>query len=308
MGESLTITAPATSANLGPGFDALALALDLENEVRVVRRPGPLAVRVVGEGAGELAEDETNLVCVALATGLGSLDGLGLECRNRIPLGRGLGSSAAAVCAGLVAANALGRLRWSPDELLARATAIEGHADNAAACLEGAIVAVMPGPRALRLAVPEGLGFVTVVPAQRVSTEDARRALPADVPVADAAFTLSRGIGLALALSEGRLDDLPDLLHDRIHEPYRGPLVPGLDALRALADGGECLGATISGSGPSVLLWARAAAAGSVAARAREALAAAGVTGEVRVARVAPGGVRARWGEAPRARLAAAPG
>src|SRR5437773_938684 len=100
--EALRVSAPATSANLGPGFDALAVALDLANEVTVVRRPGPLAVRVVGEGADELPEDEGSLVCRALALGLGSLEGLEVECRNRIPLGRGLGSSAAAVCAGLV--------------------------------------------------------------------------------------------------------------------------------------------------------------------------------------------------------------
>ena len=117
--ESLTVSAPATSANLGPGFDCLAVALDLGNAVVVQRRPGPLEVTVTGEGAGELAEDASNLFCRALASGLGSLDGLGVECRNRIPLGRGLGSSAAAVCAGLVAANALGGLRWTPDDLLA---------------------------------------------------------------------------------------------------------------------------------------------------------------------------------------------
>ena len=156
--ESLTVSAPATSANLGPGFDCLAVALDLGNAVVITRRPGPLAVRVTGEGAGELAEDDSNLVCRALATGLPSLDGLAVECRNRIPLGRGLGSSSAAVCAGLVAANALGGLRWTPDELLARATALEGHADNAAACIAGGMVAVRPGPAQRRGAGARGPG------------------------------------------------------------------------------------------------------------------------------------------------------
>ena len=143
--ESLTVSAPATSANLGPGFDCLAVALDVSNAVVIERRPGPLEVTVTGEGAGELAEDASNLFCRALASGLGSLDGLAVECRNRIPLGRGLGSSAAAVCAGLVAANALGTLRWTPDDLLARAAAIEGHADNAAACLNGGMIVVGRG-------------------------------------------------------------------------------------------------------------------------------------------------------------------
>ena len=100
--EVLTITAPATSANLGPGFDVLALAIDLANEVLIVRREGPLAVHVEGEGADEVPADADNLFCRALASGIGSLDGLEITCRNRIPFGRGLGSSAAAVCAGLV--------------------------------------------------------------------------------------------------------------------------------------------------------------------------------------------------------------
>jgi len=303
LAEALSVSAPATSANLGPGFDVLALALDLANEVEVRRRPGPLTVRVIGEGAGEVPEDETNLVCRSIAEGLGTLEGLEVECRNRIPLGRGLGSSAAAVCAGLVAANAIGGLRWSPDELLARADAAEGHADNAAACLEGGIVAVAPGPRAVRIPAPADLAFVTVVPQVRVSTGAARIALPTQVPLRDASDTLGRAVGLGLALVEGRLEDLPDLLQDRLHEPYRAPLVPGIDAVRGLVDGEGCLGVTISGSGPTLLVWVRADAASQVAARAREAVASAGVEAEVRVARVAPAGVRARWSDVAPGRL-----
>ena len=166
--EALTVSAPATSANLGPGFDCLAVALDLGNAVVITRRPGPLEVHVTGEGAGEVPEDASNLVCRALQSGLGSLDGLAVECRNRIPLGRGLGSSAAAVCSGLVAANALGGLRWTPDDLLARAAEMEGHADNAAACLLGGLVAVGPGPSGRLIAVPEELAFVVVIPESRI--------------------------------------------------------------------------------------------------------------------------------------------
>jgi homoserine kinase len=306
--EALRVSAPATSANLGPGFDAMAVALDLANEVTVVRRPGPLAVRVVGEGAGELREDGDNLVCRALAVGLGPLDGLEVECRNRIPLGRGLGSSAAAVCAGLVAANALGALRWSPDDILDRATALEGHADNAAACLAGGFAAVAADAPAVRLPPPDGLAFLTVVPPERVATDAARRALPDAVPLRDAADSLARAVGLALALAEGRIDDLPRLLHDRVHEPCRAPLVPALAPLRALAGGGAVLGATISGSGPSVLVWCRSGGASAAAAAAREALASAGVVADVRVARAAPAGVSARWTDDAPVRLAGAIG
>jgi homoserine kinase len=306
--ESLTVSAPATSANLGPGFDCLAVALDLGNAVVVSRRPGPLSVRVTGEGADELAEDASNLVCRALATGLDSLDGLGVECRNRIPLGRGLGSSAAAVCSGLVAANALGGLRWTPDDLLHRAAEIEGHADNAAACLLGGLVAVGPGPAARPVPVPEELAFVVVIPDGRTSTHDARRALPETVPRDDAAVTLANGVGLVLALVEGRLDDLPALLADRLHEPYRAPGVAGIEEMRALADGGDCLGATISGSGPSILLWCRADASARVETAATAALAAAGIAARVRPSRPSAAGVRARWTGGSDLRLARAVG
>jgi homoserine kinase len=306
--EALTVSAPATSANLGPGFDCLAVALDLGNAVVIARRPGPLRVRVTGEGAGELAEDAGNLVCRALASGLGSLDGLSVECRNRIPLGRGLGSSAAAVCAGLVAANALGGLRWTPDELLRRATELEGHPDNAAACITGGMVAVAPGPVARPVPVPEGLTFVAVIPDARTSTDAARRSLPETVPLGDAAATLANAVGLTLALVEGRLEDLPDVLADRLHEPHRAPSIPALDALRGLVDRDACLGATISGSGPSVLLWCREQAAVEVAAAAERALADAGVPGRARPSRASAAGVRARWTGGADLRLARAVG
>lgn len=295
MPEALVVSAPATSANLGPGFDALAVALDMSNAVVVSRRPGPLAVRVTGEGAGEVPEDAGNLVCRAMRLGLDSLDGLDIECRNRIPLGRGLGSSAAAVCAGLVAANALGGLRWSPADLLARATELEGHADNAAACLEGGLVTVAPGHAALRLAVSQDLAFVAVIPAARVSTDAARRALPGAVPLPQAAATVASAIGLVLTLTQGRLEDVGPFLVDHLHEPYRGPLVPGLEALRTLVDGVGCFGVTISGSGPTSLLWCHREAAADLVSRAQAALAAAGCEAHVRVARIAPVGVRARW-------------
>jgi homoserine kinase len=306
--EPLIVTAPASSANLGPGFDTLALALDLSNVVRIEQRPGPLEVGIEGEGADALPADRTNLVCRALESGLGSLDGLRVSCKNRIPLGRGLGSSSSAICAGLVAANALGGLRWSPDELLARATALEGHADNAAACLEGGLIAVAPGPRAVQLRRPEELAFVLVIPDRIVETNDARGALPAQVPHKDAADTLCHGIGLALALQDGRYEELTDFLVDRLHEPYRGPLTPAFDGLRGLVDGRACLGATISGSGPSVLLWAPADEVELVQQRAEEVLEASGEPGRARISRIAPAGVRARWGGTPETQLAKAIG
>jgi homoserine kinase len=293
--ETLVVSAPATSANLGPGFDTLAVALDLANAVVITQRPGPLEVRVTGEGEGELPEDGGNLVCRALREGLPSLDGLHVECRNRIPLGRGLGSSAATVCAGLVAANALGRLRWSPAEMLSRAAAIEGHADNAAACLDGGFVTVGPGGAPRRMPVPEDLMFVAAIPAHRVSTDRARLALPERVPLADAAHTLANAVGLTLALAEGRLPDLAALLDDRLHEPYRAGDVPGIAALRGLVGRDGCLGVTISGSGPTTLLWCRSADADRLSEAAARTLAAEGCDTRLRPSRIAATGVRARW-------------
>jgi homoserine kinase len=307
--EALTVSAPATSANLGPGFDCLGLALDLGNAIIIRRRPGPLAVRVIGEGAGELAEDEGNLVCRVLADGLGTLDGLEIECRNRIPLGRGLGSSAATVCAGPVAANALGGLRWSPDELLRRATELEGHADNAAACLSGGLVAVSEGPLAHQVRVSEELTFVVVIPEERISTDAARQAMPGQVSLRDAAATLGHAVGLVMALAADDLDAVAShLAADALHEPYRAPLIPTFDILRGLVDRESCLGATISGSGPSILLWCRTEGAAAVAERARATLEAAGHLARVRPSKLSRAGVRARWTGGADLRLARAVG
>jgi len=305
--EVLSITAPATSANLGPGFDVLALALDLANEVLIRRRPGPLEVQVEGEGADEVPADETNLLCRAMLAGLPDLDGLEITCRNRIPFGRGLGSSAAAVCAGLVAANALGTLRWSPSDMLAHAIGFEGHGDNAAACLDGGITALVPGPRALRVQPPDGLALVVVVPSSRVSTDEARGALPAEVPVSTAAHSISATAGLLLTLERGYVDEIPEFLVDRLHEPHRGPLCPGLDSLRAIAHPG-LLGVTVSGSGPSMLMWVTPVEAPGIADAARAVLSAEGVDAEVRVERIAPSGIRARWQGTEGARLSRTPG
>ncbi|MFN8109740.1 MAG: homoserine kinase [Thermoleophilia bacterium] len=296
MSETLVVSAPATSANLGPGFDTLAVALDLSNAVVITRRPGPLTVRVTGEGSGEVPETADNLVCRAMAMGLGELDGLDVECRNRIPLGRGLGSSAAAVCAGLVAANALGSLRWSPADILGRAAELEGHADNAAACLDGGLVAVGPTGMPAHIAPPAELVFVAAIPGERVSTEMARKTLPATVSMEDAAATVSSAIALTLALRDGRLHRVAAALDDRLHEPHRAPLIPGIDVLRGLTGTHGCLGVTISGSGPTVLLWCRADDAEDLAAAAGRAMTGAGHADvRMRVSRMAPTGVRARW-------------
>jgi homoserine kinase len=207
------------------------------------------------------------------------------------------------VCAGLVAANALGGLRWSPSEILSRATRLEGHADNAAACLTGGIVAVGADHSTIRLEVPRALAFLAAIPMAKVSTSEARAALPGAIPIRDAATTLANGIRLVLALTQGHLEDLPAVLEDRLHEPYRGTMVPGLEALRALIGTHGCLGVTISGSGPTTLLWCRDESFDELEAAAADALVSAGAATHLVPMRIAQTGVRARWatpGDAPR--------
>ena len=263
--EALTVSAPATSANLGPGFDCLAVALDLGNAVVITRRPGPLEVRVTGEGAGELPEDGSNLVCRALASGLPSLDDLAVECRNRIPLGRGLGSSAAAACAGLVAANALGALRWTPDELLARAAALEGHADNAAASLLGGVVVVADG-RAARLPVPVQGRIVLWIPPTETHTSRSRAVLDDPVRREDAVFNVGRTALLVAAITTGSVELLRTATQDRLHQDVRlRTATDSRAAIDAALDAGAWA-AWLSGSGPSVAAWCAAGEAATVAA------------------------------------------
>ncbi len=261
------VRVPATSANLGPGFDALGLALALHDDVEVRALGSPeVVVDVVGEGADEVPSGEDHLVVRALRHALDHVGapqtGLHLTCRNRIPHGRGLGSSAAAVVAGLLAARALvaepGAL--DDDVVLRLATELEGHPDNAApALLGGATVAWSEGAdvRAARLPVHPTVLPVAVVPASRLSTSHARGVLPERVPHADAAFQAGRAALLVEALGR-RPDLLLPATEDRLHQSYRRPVMSEslalVDALRARG-----VPAVVSGAGPTVLVLARAA-------------------------------------------------
>jgi homoserine kinase len=256
----LTVRAPATVANLGPGFDCLALALDLANEFEADTEAGP-AVRVEGEGAGELPEDATNLVFrtisyLAREAG-GPLPPFALTCRNGIPLQRGLGSSASAVVAGLLLADRLLGSALPPDRLLEVAVDVEGHPDNVAACLRGGLALAYlsaDGWRAETLS-PSGALRPAVLIAldERVSTEDARRVLPVNVARADASFNLSRVALAVLALTQ-RPDLLAVALEDRLHQGYRLPLAPAARSLfHELRDEGFAV--CVAGSGPSLLVF-----------------------------------------------------
>jgi homoserine kinase len=286
------VRAPATSANLGPGFDALGLALALYDEVEARVTDSGLTIEVSGEGSETAAAGEQHLVVRAMRAAFGAMGaqppGIALRCVNAIPHGRGLGSSAAAVCCGLLAARALAGPAGPvaagdpaspdgaalPDEAVFRlAAALEGHPDNVAACLAGGLTiawsprpvpagaaaagtataaGAAPGPRLLRIAVPATLRAVACVPSVPLATEAARQALPPAVPHADAAANAARSALLVAALT-----DAPEVLfeatEDFLHQPYRTDLMPEtaglLDALRR-----EGAAAVVSGAGPAVLV------------------------------------------------------
>jgi homoserine kinase len=268
--DHVRVRVPATSANLGPGFDALGVALSLhdELEVRALGSAG-VSVEVTGEGAGSVPDDERHLVVQALRVALDHVGapqaGLRLVCRNRIPHGRGLGSSAAAVVAGMLAARGLVSEpeALSDDVVLQLASEMEGHPDNAApAILGGATVAwAAEGVfHAVALDVSDEVLPVAVVPTQHLSTKAARGVLPPQVPHADAAFQAGRSALLVEALRR-RPDLLLAATEDRLHQGYRRSVMPDslalVDALRA-----QGVAAVVSGAGPTVLALARRTGAG----------------------------------------------
>lgn len=264
------VRVPATSANLGPGFDALGLALALHDDVEVrALGSAEVVVDVVGEGAEDVPTGEDHLVVRALRHALDHVGapqtGLHLTCRNRIPHGRGLGSSAGAVVAGLLAARALVAEPDSLDDdvVLRLATELEGHPDNAApALLGGATVAWSDGTgpgapvHAVRLDVHASIAPIAVVPGTRLATSHARGVLPEQVPHRDAAFQAGRSALLVEALGR-RPDLLLPATEDRLHQGYRRPVMAEsmalVDALRA-----RDVAAVVSGAGPTVLVLARA--------------------------------------------------
>lgn len=260
-GPGVTVRVPATSANLGPGFDALGLALDLYDEVTALTSDGTV-ISVTGEGAGEVATDETHLVVQAIKAAFDQVGvpfhGVRLTCENAIPHARGLGSSAAAICAGVQAGFALAGVRATRHRVYELACRIEGHPDNVAACVFGGVTIAwyaQQQPRVARLRPCRGLRPLTFVPQVRTSTKASRGALPEQISHRDASATAAR----AALLIHGLTSDpavLLDATEDWLHQPYR---LPGLPAQQALVGAlrAEGVPAVLSGSGPTVLALAR---------------------------------------------------
>ena len=266
VGGPVTVRVPASSANLGPGFDALGLALGLYDVVtaEVVAGSGEPAITVTGEGADAVPLDGSHLVHAAVAAGLealgSALPAVRLTCQNAIPHGRGLGSSAAAIVAGLELARHLvpdGTDRLPDDALLGLAAGIEGHPDNVAAALMGGLTIAYRGHdgfRAIRIEVARPLSCIACVPPEAVSTQVSRGLLPEQVPHVDAAHAAGRAALLVAALS-GRPDVLMEATEDRLHQRYREPAMPAslglVEELRAAG-----VPAVVSGGGPTVLALA----------------------------------------------------
>ena len=263
VGRSVTVEVPASSANLGPGFDALGVALGLYDSITVTTIPSGLELEVEGEGAGEVPADASHLVAKAVEAGLraggAGAPGVRISCRNAIPHSRGLGSSASAAVGGLVAANGLMGGVLTTDHLVQLASEFEGHPDNAAASVLGGVVvswtersATAVTYRAVRMEVDPSVVATVLVPSETSSTAQTRGLLPETVPHEDAAFNASRAALMSVALA-AHPEFLLAATADRLHQDYRAPALIGttewVGRLRARG-----LAATVSGAGPTVLV------------------------------------------------------
>jgi homoserine kinase len=263
-GRSVTVEVPATAANLGPGFDCFGLALDWRERVNLAVIERGYHIEVSGEGAAELPRDESHLIIRSALVGLADLGvgtpGLWLGCRNTIPHGRGLGSSSAAIVAGLAGAAGLAQVEVAPDWLLGHANAIEGHPDNVAAAIYGGFVLAYEGRTGVRVAqgrVDPSIGAALFIPETSLATEAARGLLPETVPHVDATANSGRAALLVHAMaSEPEL--LYDATHDWLHQGYREAAMPrSYELMKSLR--GQGFAAVISGAGPSVLVLGRKA-------------------------------------------------
>ncbi|HQA67694.1 MAG TPA: homoserine kinase [Aggregatilineales bacterium] len=288
---TVRVRVPASSANLGPGFDSLALALALYNTVEVTALPGGgepvVRVEVSGEGAEELPTDSTNAVVRAMeavyARAGQSVPRLHVRLENAIPLQSGLGSSASACAAGVAAANALLGEAMDRHALFRLTADLEGHPDNASGAVFGGLTASSRGASgfvARRLPLAPDLRVAVALPAVRLSTPQQRAALPSQVPFADAAANIGRALLVAQALADADYALLAEVMCDRLHEPYRTPHIPGVEAAIAAAREAGAAAVALSGSGPALITFAPANHS-AIAEAMREAFRRAGVEARV---------------------------
>ena len=302
----IRVAAPATTANLGPGYDCLGMALDLWNTIEVEALPdgSSPSVSISGEGEGELQEGPENLVYRSMEFLYGemgrAMPPLRLRCANEIPLARGLGSSAAAIAGGLAAANALANITgdgggFPPRDLLEMAATIEGHPDNVAAAVMGGLQLVVTESQAtgestlynVPVSVPPAIHAVLFIPEVRIATADARAVLPQQLSVADAVHNMARVALLVAGMATNHPEYLAVATQDKLHQPYRQPLFPAMKLLMKAALDAGALGAFLSGSGSTVLALTQGREM-TVAYEMAEAARQASVEGTVKVTRPTP--------------------
>lgn len=259
----IRVQVPATTANLGPGFDCLGMALKLYNYVEMKQLESGLIIEVQGDGVGSIPTDQRNIVYGAAQRVFNKVayqpSGLKIRLTNHIPTCRGLGSSAAAIVGGVLAANILSGNKLSPKELLEIATEMEGHPDNVAPAMLGGIVvsAVMEGEiQTIKIDPPSKLKTIVAVPDFQLSTKRAREVLPSQVTMQDAVFNVGHVALLVAALCQGQLDKLGYAMEDRLHQSYRSALVPGMKKVLAAAKLAGAKGVVLSGAGPTLIAFA----------------------------------------------------
>ena len=253
---------PCTSGNLGSGFDAIGMAFNLYNYVTMETAASGLSIQISGEGAGEIPRDEANIVWQAANLVFGqvgfAVPGLRIILENHIPVASGLGSSATSIVGGMFAANLLCGEKLSREEMMELAVSMEGHTDNVApAIFGGAVVAVQAGEKIdyLQIPPPGKLLAVAVVPDFPLSTKKSRLVLPEMVTLQDAVFNLGRAGLLVAALLQNDLTLLGRGMEDRLHQPYRAALIPGMAEVFAAARSAGALSVAISGAGPTIIAF-----------------------------------------------------
>ncbi len=283
------VKVPATTANLGPAFDAVGMALQLYNLVEMEETSSGLVIEVEGQGADAIPRDEANLVYQVAKEVFDRVGyrppGLRIKLVNNIPVASGLGSSAAAIIGGMVAANQLTGEKLTGEELLAMAAVREGHPDNVAAALLGGIVVAVAGTdrvQQIGLTPPKELRAVVAIPQFPMSTKAARGLLPSGVSFQDAVFNVGRTALLVASLAKGDLAGLLVGTEDRLHQPYRSHLIPGMAAVLDAVKQAGAKGVALSGAGPSLIAFT-AGSEDKVACAMRDTWAAQGIRAEVLV-------------------------
>jgi len=263
----IIVKVPATTANLGPGFDAIGLALNIWNETEFIPTNGQgIEFSIKGEGEGKLPLDDTNTIAMAakqlFELAKKPMPGLRIVCYNEIPLGSGLGSSSAALLTGFLGANALLESPLSEEEVLKLAIETEGHPDNVAPAMLGGLVAsIVHEDRVMSIKLParanrSPIHVTIVLPDFDFPTHEARKLLPETVSRADAIFNISRSIMVTEALRSGDLELLGKAMHDRLHQPYRLPIIPGAQEALNAAKRNGANAVALSGAGPSLIAFA----------------------------------------------------